>query len=380
MSTSATVHPETQFAPLTLTERVLLGPGPSNMPPDVARAMMAPLVGHLDPQLFRLLDETAALLRLVFQTQNRMTLTLPATGMGGMEAMLLNLLEPGDTVIIGVAGFFADRMTNIAGRIGAKVVRVEAEWGQPVPAEAIQAALKANPGTKLVALVHGETSTGLEQPIKEIADLAHAAGALLLVDAVASLGGVNLPVDEWGIDACYTGSQKCLSAPPGMAPITLNDRAMAVIRQRRTPIPSFYFDLTLLERYWGSERLYHHTTPAHFIYAMHEACRLVVEEGLSARFARHKAMSDRLVAGLAELDLSLFTNPAHKLATLTAVLLPPGLDDVAIRRRLLNEYNIEIGGGLGAYKGRMWRIGLMGYSARQANVDLLLAALREILK
>jgi len=350
------------------------------MPPDVVRAMMAPVIGHLDPQLFRLLDETAALLRLIFQTQNRMTLTLPATGMGGMEAMLLNLLQPGDTVIIGVAGFFADRMTNIAGRIGAKVIRVEAEWGQPVPAEAIQAALKANPGTRLVALVHGETSTGLEQPIKEIATLAHAAGALLLVDAVASLGGVNIPVDEWGIDACYTGSQKCLSAPPGMAPITLNDRAMTVVRQRRTPLPSFYFDLTLLERYWGSERLYHHTTPVHFIYAMHEACRLVVEEGLAARFARHKALSDRLVAGLAALDLPLFTNPAHKLPSLTAVLLPPGLDDAAIRRRLLNEYNIEIGGGLGPYKGKMWRIGLMGYSARQANVDLVLAALREILR
>jgi len=350
------------------------------LPPEVVRATVAPLLGHLDPDYLRIMEETQGLLRQVFQTANETTLVLPATGGAGMEAALDNFLEPGDTAIVCVAGFFGGRLAELAHRTGATVVRVEAPWGKIVDPAAVEKALKAQAKVKLVALVHGETSTGVAQPLADIVRLAHEHDALLVVDTVASLGGVDVPVDALGIDVCYSGSQKCLSAPPGLAPITANDRAMHIARTRKTPVHSWYLDLTLHEKYWGAEHLYHHTGPALMMYAMREALRLTLEEGLPERFARHKMVSDALVAGLEDLGFRLFSDPAHRLPTLTAVLLPEGLDDSTARRRLLYEFGIEVGGGLGPYRGKMWRIGTMGYSARMNNVMLLLEAISRILR
>lgn len=359
--------------------RLLLGPGPSMVHPRVLRAMATPVVGHMDPQFFAIMDETQALLRQVFQTTNRLTFTLPGTGSAGMEAALFNFLEPGDAALICVAGFFAERMVEIAGRATTDVRRVDAPWGQPIRPEQVEAALRERPA-KVVAIVHGETSTGVRQPLADIAEIVHRYGGLLLVDSVASLAGVDLPVDQLGIDICYSGSQKCLSVPPGMAPITIGPRAEAALRARKTPVQSWYLDLTLIQKYWGAERAYHHTGPISLQYAMLEGLRMVVAEGLPARFARHAAVAQMLWDGLAELDLSLFVPGENRLATLTTVNVPAGVDDLAIRRRLLEEYNIEIAGGLGALKGKLWRVGLMGHSARPENVVTLLGALARLLR
>jgi alanine-glyoxylate transaminase/serine-glyoxylate transaminase/serine-pyruvate transaminase len=332
----------------------------------------------MDPAYFAIMDDVAAMLRQVFVTANPMTFCLPTTGMGAMETAFANLVEPGDTVIIGVAGFFAGRMVEIARRLGAQVTTVETEWGQPVPVESMRPVIERM-RPKVVALVHGETSTGVEQPIAEMVALAHDHSALVLVDTVASLGGVPFPVDRLGVDICYGGSQKCLSAPPGIAPITVAPRAMEAIRARRTPVPSFYMDLTLQAHYWGDEHLYHHTPAIPLMYAMHEALRLVLAEGLEARWQRHAQVSKALRAGLTAMGLRLFATPAHRLASLTTVVVPPGVDEARLRRELLQEYDIEIGGGLGPYKGKLWRIGLMGHSARMPNVMLLLTALEDLL-
>ncbi|MGH7786024.1 MAG: pyridoxal-phosphate-dependent aminotransferase family protein [Candidatus Binatia bacterium] len=359
--------------------RVLLGPGPSNVHPRVLRALSQPLIGHLDPAFIALMEETKQLLRTTFQTANPLTLPISATGSAGMEACLVNLLEPGDTAIVGVNGVFGTRMVDIVQRCGARPVAVEAPWGQIIPPAAIDQALRGHPGVKLVALVHAETSTGAWQPLEEIGRLVRASGSLFVVDAVTSLGGMPLSVDDWLIDACYSGTQKCLSCPPGLAPLTVGERALAVLRGRRTKVQSWYLDLSMIERYWGEERVYHHTAPISMNYALLEALRLVEEEGLPARWARHERHHRALKAGLQAIGLGLASQDGHQLWTLNSVLIPDGIDEAGVRRVLLEEFGIEIGGGLGPLKGKTWRIGLMGESSTEANVLLVLSALERVL-
>jgi len=360
-------------------ERILLGPGPSMVPPRVLQAMASPVLGHLDPAFLAIMDETMSLLRYVFQTENELTFPISGTGSAGMEACLVNLLEPGDRAVIGVNGFFGQRMAEIARRCGADVTVVEAPWGQAVDPQQIQRVLGQGKA-KVVAVVHVETSTGVLQPLEEVIRISHEHGAVVLVDAVASLGGVDLPIDRWGVDVCYSGSQKCLSAPPGLAPVTVSDRVRQEVNHRKTPVQSWYLDFSLLKTYWGGERVYHHTAPVPMIYALHEALRIVQEEGLEARFARHAKHARALWAGLEGLGLRLFAPEPIRSPTLTTVEVPEGVDEAAVRRRLLVEFGIEIAGGLGPLRGRIWRIGLMGHSAQQRNVLLLLAALGAILR
>jgi alanine-glyoxylate transaminase/serine-glyoxylate transaminase/serine-pyruvate transaminase len=360
-------------------QRILMAPGPSNLHPRVLQALIAPLTGHKDPYFLAVMEETAALLRQVFKTTNRATLALPATGGMGMEAALINLLEPGDIVVIGCAGFFAHRMVDICGRLNAvKVVLVEGAWGSPVDNDELIDAVRTR-RPRVLAIVHGETSTGVEQPFDGLAEVCREVGALLVVDAVASLGGVHLPVDELGIDICYSGSQKCLSAPPGLAPITLSDRAIATIEARQVPVQSWYLDLGLHARFWDREHIYHHTAPILNVYALREAVRMIVEEGVDQRIERHRRQAGALCAGLEALGLRLFADPAHRLTSVTTVLAPPGVSSFVVRAMLLAEFNLEISGGLGDYADRMWRIGIMGHSAQQANIMLLLAALEHAL-
>lgn len=369
----------TQITDLNTAPRILLGPGPSMVSPRVLRAMSTPLVGHLDPQFLALMDEVQHLLRYVFQTSNELTVPVSGTGSAGMEAALCNFIEPGDRVLVCINGYFGERMYDMAGRYGAQVDRLERPWGQVFDPNEIESALKGK-NYKLVALVHAETSTGAWQPgIAEIAAAAHRHGALLVLDTVTSLGGLPVEVDAWGVDVAYSASQKCLSAPPGLAPITVSPRAREVLRQRKTPVANWYLDLSLIDKYWGHERTYHHTAPITMNYALREALRLVVEEGLEARFARHRQNAERLWQGLDALDLPPLVPREYRLPTLTTAQLPPSIDDAAVRRRLLDEYNIEIAGGFGPLKGKVWRIGLMGFSSRAENVALLLAALKEIL-
>jgi alanine-glyoxylate transaminase/serine-glyoxylate transaminase/serine-pyruvate transaminase len=362
---------------LTPPHRVLLGPGPSDVPPRVLEALAAPTIGHLDPIYLRLMDETRTLLQGVFRTQNPLTLAVPGTGSAGMEACFANLLEPGDEAIVAVAGVFGGRMKDVAERQGATVHALEVPWGQTLEPEALEAALRAHPRTKLVALVHAETSTGAHQPLEEVSRLTHAAGALLVVDAVTSLGGHELDVDGWHIDACYSGTQKCLSCPPGLAPMTFGPGALAALEARKTKVRSWYLDLSLIRNYWGSDRVYHHTAPVNMTYALREALLIVAEEGLEARVARHLLNHRALRAGLEAMGLRYV--PERSLATLNAVHIPPGVDDAPARKRLLDEYGIEIGGGLGPFKGKAWRIGLMGASSSRRNVTLFLAALETVL-
>jgi alanine-glyoxylate transaminase/serine-glyoxylate transaminase/serine-pyruvate transaminase len=366
-----------EFAP---PARLLLGPGPSLVHPRVLRAMAAPLVGHLDPAFVAMMEDVKALLRMVFATTNPHTLPVSGTGSAGMEACLVNLVEPGDEVVVGVNGVFGGRMADIVERAGGTPVRVEAPWGHVVRAEQLEAALRARRRPKLVALVHAETSTGAWQPLEDAARLAHEHDALLLVDCVTSLGGVPVEIDRWEIDAAYSGTQKCLACPPGLAPVTFGPRAVEAVRRRRTRIPSWYFDLTLLERYWGEERVYHHTAPVSMNYALREALRLVAEEGLEVRFARHRRNHLALVAGVEALGLALAAEAGHRLPMLNAVTVPPAVDESRVRRRLLDAHGIEIGGGLGPASGRMWRIGLMGESSRREHVLAVLAALEEGLR
>jgi alanine-glyoxylate transaminase/serine-glyoxylate transaminase/serine-pyruvate transaminase len=361
-------------------QRILMAPGPSNLHPRVLQALIAPLTGHKDPYFLGVMEDTAALLRQVFKTNNRAVLALPATGGSGMEASLINLLEPGDTVVIGSAGFFANRMIDIADRLhDVNTVVVNGPWGQPVDNEQLIEAVRTH-RPRVLAIVHGETSTGVEQPFDGLAEVCQEVGAMLVVDAVATLGGVPLAVDDLGIDVCYTGSQKCLSAPPGMAPVTLSDRAMRHIETRRTPVQSWYLDLGLHARLWDTEHIYHHTTPILNVYALREALRIIVEEGVDERFGRHRLHASALRAGLEALGLRLFADPSHQVASVTTVLSPPGVSAAAVRELLLDEFNLEIAGGLGDYADGMWRIGIMGHSAQRANVMLLLAALEHALK
>jgi len=343
--------------------------------------MAAPLLGHLDPYFLTVMDNIMSLLRYLFQTSNQLTFPISATGSAGMEAGLCNFLEPGDVALIGVNGYFGERMVTVAQRCGAEVIRLDAEWGHIVEAEAIEAAFKKQKKVKLLALVHAETSTGVLQPLIEASRLARQHGALLLVDAVTSLGGHELAIDDWGIDICYSGSQKCISCPPGLSPITVNQKVMDTLKKRTSPIASFYLDLSLLAKYWIAEggRVYHHTAPACLFYAFHEALALIAEEGLKARIQRHARYGAALQAGLEAMGLTLHAQPGHRLNTLTTVRIPDGVDDARIRQRLLSDYSIEIGGGLGTLKGKVWRIGLMGYSSSEQNVLLVLSALEKLL-
>lgn len=361
-------------------QRLLLGPGPSLVHPRVLRALATPLVGHLDPAFLMVMNDIQALLRNVFRTTNRFTIAVSGTGSAGMEAAVVNLVEPGDSVIVGVNGLFGTRLATVVERCGGKAIRVEAPWGHIVEPDTIQQALRRSGPVKAVALVHAETSTGVWQPIEPIGRQCREHGALLIVDAVTSLGGVPVEVDQWGIDACYSATQKCLSCPPGLAPLTLSDRALTAIKARRTPCQSWYLDLALVADYWSDgTRAYHHTAPISMLYALREALRLVEEEGLPARFVRHRLNSEALVVGLSELGLTPLPSADHRLPMLTCVTLPAQIDDVTVRAQLLQTFGIEIGGGLGPLKGKVWRIGLMGESCTEANVLTLLNALEEIL-
>jgi alanine-glyoxylate transaminase/serine-glyoxylate transaminase/serine-pyruvate transaminase len=365
--------------PLNPPQRILMSPGPTNLPPQVVEAMVAPLTGHKDPYYLDVMDDVANLLRYVFQTHNSTTLAVQGTGGAGMEASLVNLVESGDTVLVGVAGLFGQRIVEIAGRCGARVVTVEAEWGRPVdPDDLRRAALQNRP--KVIAIVHGETSTGVEQPMQPVVEIARQAGTYLVVDTVATLGGIPVHTDDWGVDFCYSGSQKCLSAPPGLAPVTVSDRAMHHIRNRSSRVRSWYFDLSILEKYWTRERVYHHTAPVVTMYALREALRLIYEEGLEQRFHRHSLHSRALLAGILAMGLEPLAEEGFRLTTVCAIRVPSGIDEARVRADLLNHYNIEISGGLGPLSGKIWRIGIMGHSAQRANIMLVLAALEESLR
>ncbi|MFC1965983.1 pyridoxal-phosphate-dependent aminotransferase family protein [Chloroflexota bacterium] len=359
--------------------RILLGPGPSNIHPRVQKAMLAPLVGHLDPYFLSIMDDTVELLRTLFRTKNNLTFPISGTGSAGMEAGFCNFLEPGDVAVIGINGLFGERMVDNALRCGAEVIQVPAEWGRIVEPEAIEAALKTQRRVKLLALVHAETSTGILQPLTEAAQLAKQYEALFLVDTVTSLAGHEVAVDEWGIDICYSGSQKCISCPPGLAPFTANQIALAKLEARTRKVQSWYLDLSLLANYWSEGRFYHHTAPICMIYALHEALALIAEEGLEARYQRHLRHGLALQAGLEAMGLTLHAQDGYRLSTLTSVRIPPGINDLHVRQRLLNEFGIEIGGGLGPLKGQIWRIGLMGYSSTEENVLLILSTLEKLL-
>lgn len=371
--------PGPSYGDLNLPHRILLGPGPSNLHPRVQQAMTAPMVGHLDPEFLKVMDDTMALLRHVFGTRNHLTFPVSGTGSAGMEAALVNILEPGDVVVIGINGVFGERMVEVAQRGGATVEPVKAEWGRIVEPEAMEAALRRHPRVKALALIHAETSTGILQPLGEASRLAKEHGAFLVVDAVTSLGGYPVEVDRNGIDVAYSATQKCLSAPPGLAPITFTEAALAAVRGRKTKVQSWYFDVALLESYWSAGRVYHHTAPILMNYALREALRLVDEEGLEARYARHARNAAALRAGLEAMGLSLFAQEGHRLPMLTSVRLPQGVDDARVRAALLNEHNIEIGGGLGPTRGQIWRVGLMGESSTEENVLLFLSALEQVL-
>ncbi len=359
--------------------RILLGPGPSNCHPSVLEAMSQPLLGHLDPDFLKIMDETQDLLRQVMRTQNRLTLPVSGTGSAGMEACLCNLIEPGDRVLVCINGVFGTRMADIVGRLGGELQTVEAEWGRPFEPDAVRKAVAAA-RPKVVAIVHAETSTGVRQPMEDVGRIVRDAGALLVVDAVTSLGGCAVETDAWGADALYSGTQKCLSCPPGLAPVTFGERALAALDARKSKVPSWYLDMTMVRKYWGSERTYHHTAPISMIYALNQALKVVMDEGLEARFWRHALNHRALVAGVEAMGLSMLVEEPYRLPMLNAVCIPEGADDKAVRATLLREHRIEIGGGLGPLAGKIWRIGLMGHSSQRDNVAALLRALEEILK
>lgn len=359
----------------SIPETLLMGPGPSLVSPDVYSALARPTLGHLDPHFISLMDGIKGQLQRIMGTRNEVTFAVSGTGSAGMEASFVNVVEPGERVLVCINGVFGVRMAEVAERLGATVERLEFPWGEPVRAERVAARLAAT-RFDLVAIVHAETSTGVLSPVAEIGALVARHGALYLVDAVTSLGGVPVDVDAWAIDILYSGTQKCLSCPPGLAPFTCSSRAMDRIKRRRTRVPNWYLDLSLITSYWGgARRAYHHTAPINMLYALHQALGTVLEEGLPAVFARHRAAHEALVVGLEARGLTLPVAPESRLPMLNAVSVPPGIDEAAVRRRLLEEHRIEIGAGLGPLAGKIWRIGLMGHTARPENVDRLLRAL-----
>jgi alanine-glyoxylate transaminase/serine-glyoxylate transaminase/serine-pyruvate transaminase len=366
------------YAHLNVPTRLLLGPGPSLVDPRVLQVMGTPLLGHLDPKFLEIMDHTQEMLRYVYQTKNNLTIPISGTGSAAMEASMANMIEPGDKVLICINGYFGTRLTDMAQRYGAQVETIKKPWGEVFTAQEVQQALEKFPA-KIVGIVHAETSTGARQPIKEIATIVHQFDGLLVVDTVTSLGGLPVEVDENDIDVCYSGSQKCLSCPPGIAPITFGPRAEAAMDKRKSKVSNWYLDVTMVRSYWGSERTYHHTAPITMNYALYEALRIVAEEGLEARWARHQRNAQLLWDGIEAMGLALHVPLEYRLPSLTTVRVPEGVNEAQVRSRLLNEYNIEIGGGLGELKGKVWRIGLMGYSSKPENVLLLLAAMKAIL-
>src|SRR5436190_2546582 len=360
--------------------RLLMGPGPSNVAPSVLEAMSRPLVGHLDPAFIKMMEEIKTMLRQVFLTKNEMTFPVSGTGSAGMEFCFVNLIEPGDEVIIGVNGVFGTRMMDVAERCGAKVTKVEAPWGRIIEPQQIADALKKVSRPKFVAIVHAETSTGALTPVEEISKLTHNAGALMLLDTVTSLAGCPVRIDEWQVDAVYSGTQKCLSAPPGLSPVSLSPRAMEAATKRKTKVQSWYLDVNLLASYWGQERVYHHTAPISMNYAIHEALRLVIEEGLDKRWQRHQQNHLALKRGLEAMKLQIPSQTGHQLWQLNAISVPTGVDEAVVRKRLLDELNVEIGAGLGPLKGKIWRVGLMGENSRPQVVETFLAAMEIVLR
>ncbi len=358
--------------------RTLLGPGPSDVHPRVLSAMSRPTVGHLDPFYLQTMDEMQTMLRQVFRTQNPMTMAMSGTGSAGQEALVLNLVEPGDRVLICINGVFGGRLKDMAERAGGDVHTIERPWGEVFTHEEIAEAIeRVKPA--IVGIVMAETSTGAHQPIEGLGKIAHDAGALLMVDTVTALGGVPVEVDAWEIDGIYSGTQKCLSCPPGLSPVSFSEKAVEKILGRKEKCRSWYLDISMIANYWGGDRAYHHTAPINMTYALHEALRIVLEEGLDNCFARHRRNHEALKAGLAAMGIEYLTQPGHALPQLNAVAIPEGVDDAAIRKQLLEEFGIEIGAGLGAFKGKAWRIGLMGYGSRSSNVLLLLSALEQLL-
>ncbi len=359
-------------------KRTLLGPGPSPVSPRVLEALSLPVVGHLDPEFLKLMDQSMAMLREVFQTKNRLALPMSGTGSAGMETCFANLIEPGDAVLIGVNGVFGTRMVDVAQRCGAAVDTVDAEWGTALDPAQFKNAL-GKKRYKLVALVHAETSTGVLQPLDHVARLVREHGALLLVDSVTSLGGAPVRVDELGIDACYSGTQKCLSCPPGLSPVTFSDRAVETIRKRKAKVQSWYLDMTMIEKYWGNERVYHHTAPISMNYALHEALRVLLEEGLDRAWQRHKRVHDVFVREMRKLEIEPAVAESIRAPMINAIKIPEGVDDAKVRQRLYDEFDIEIGAGLGPLKGKIWRVGLMGHGSREENVEILARALKQLI-
>lgn len=362
-----------------IEEILLMGPGPSCVPQEVYSALSRPTLGHLDPYFIKIMDEIKALLQKIMKTKNRFTFPVSGTGSAGMEACLVNLLEKEDKVLILVNGIFGQRMADISQRIGARVDTLEFEWGTPVNLDAVRKKLSDNK-YKLVAAVHAETSTGVRNPVPEIGKLVRESGALFLVDAVTSLGGIPVNVDDWNIDALYSGTQKCLSCPPGLSPVTFSERALNVILNRVTKVPNWYLDLSMIIKYWeGKKRVYHHTAPVNMLYALYQALMLIFDEGLANVFERHRKVHEMLVNGLNRLGLEMLVDKPYRLPMLNAVKIPEKVDDEWFRGELRNRYKIEIGGGLGPLNGKIWRIGLMGYTAREENVEKLLTAFNDLL-
>jgi alanine-glyoxylate transaminase/serine-glyoxylate transaminase/serine-pyruvate transaminase len=358
--------------------RILLGPGPSMVHPRVLRAMSSPIVGHLDPYFLNIMDRTQELLRYVFQTENRISIPVSGTGSAAMEMAVANFVEPGLPVLICINGYFGERLLDMATRYGGEVKAIYRPWGEVFDPQEVEEALKSHPA-KVVAIVHAETSTGAQQPLEEIVQIVHERGGILIVDAVTSLGGIPVRIDELGIDVCYSGTQKCLSVPPGLGPITVGPRGEEYLDLRKTPVANWYLDLTMIRKYWGNERTYHHTAPISSVYSLYEGLRIIAEEGIENSWKRHKQNAELLWEGLEDLGLELHVPKERRLVSLTTARVPEGVDEIEIRKRLLNEYNIEIAGGLGKLKGKVWRIGLMGYSSRKENVLLLIDALSRLL-
>lgn len=378
------INIEQQYASFIPPVRTLMGPGPSDVSPTVLNALARPTVGHLDPTFIQLMDETKQLLQYAFQTKNKLTMPISAPGSAGMEACVVNLVEPGETVIVCQNGVFGGRMVENVSRCGGIAVVVTAPWGEANSLASIEAALEAHPEAKFVGFVHAETSTGVRNDAQAICALARQFDCMTIVDAVTSLGGIELKVDEWGIDAIYSGSQKCLSCVPGLSPVSFSDAAVAKIQARKSPVQSWFLDMNLIVGYWGDgqgggKRAYHHTAPVNSLYALHESLRLLHAEGLDNAIARHARMHEKLKAGLAGIGLELLVAEDIRLPQLNTVIIPDGVDDAQVRARLLNEFDLEIGAGLGALAGKVWRIGLMGFAASDKNIDFCVASLKKVL-
>ena len=358
--------------------RILLGPGPSPVHPRVLEALSLPVIGHLDPKFLEIMDQTMAMLREVFQTKNRLALPMSGTGSAGMETCFANLIEPGEAVLIGVNGVFGTRMVDVAQRGGGQVDTIETEWGTALEAQKFKDML-GKKKYKAAAVVHAETSTGVLQPLDDIAKVVRESGALFLVDTVTSLGGAPVRVDELAIDACYSGTQKCLGCPPGLSPVTFSDRAVEVLRKRKSKVQSWYLDLSMIEKYWGSERVYHHTAPISMNYALHESLRIVLEEGLEKVWQRHRQVHENFIREMRKLELEPAVAESIRAPMINTVRIPEGVDDAKVRQRLYDDFNIEIGAGLGPLKGKVWRVGLMGHGARAENVEILSQALKQLI-